>query len=224
MRKVALAALLAATITTPAFAQDTGFSGFRVEGLIGWDRLQSGEDDDDGADTSDDDGDESIEGAVFGVGAGYDWDLGGAVAGIEGEWSESSGEQESDETIDGINFTTGIETGRDLYVGGRIGFKVNPRTLIYAKGGYTNTSIESAVEDDSDRFEFDSNVDGFRLGAGAEMLFGRNMYGKVEYRYSNYDTIDFDDDFDFDDIDSEDSEFDIDLDRHQVVAGVGLRF
>ena len=224
MRKVALAALLAATITTPAFAQDTGFSGFRVEGLLGWDRLQSGEAEDDGADTSDDDGDESIEGAVFGVGAGYDWDLGGAVAGIEGEWSESTGEQESDETIDGINFTTGIETGRDLYVGGRIGFKVNPRTLIYAKGGYTNTSIESAVEDASDRFEFDSNVDGFRLGAGAEMLFGPNMYGKVEYRYSNYDTIDFDDDFDFDDIESEDSEFDIDLDRHQIVAGVGWRF
>ena len=129
MRKVALAALLAATITTPAFAQDTGFSGFRVEGLIGWDRLQSGEDDDDGADTSDDDGDESIEGAVFGVGAGYDWDLGGVVAGIEGEWSESSGEQESDETIDGFNFSTRVETGRDLYIGGRVGFKRRARTL-----------------------------------------------------------------------------------------------
>ena len=222
MRKYIVAALAASVIATPAFAQD--FSGFRLEGIAGWDKLQSGNDDGDGTDTSDDEGDESIEGVAFGVAGGYDWDLGNIVAGVEGEFTESTGEQEADETIDGFNFSTRVETGRDLYIGGRIGFKASPRTLIYAKAGYTNTSIESAIEDDSDRFEFDTNVDGLRLGAGAEMLFGRNMYGKIEYRYSNYDTIDFDDDFDFDDIDSEDSEFDIDLDRHQVVAGVGIRF
>jgi outer membrane immunogenic protein len=96
--------------------------------------------------------------------------------------------------------------------------------LVYAKAGYTNTSIETAIEDATESFEFDTNVDGFRLGAGVEMLFGPNAYGKLEYRYSNYGNIDFDDDFDFDDIDSEDSSFDIDLDRHQLVAGVGFRF
>lgn len=222
MRKYLLAALAASVFAAPAAAQD--FSGFRVEGLVGYDKLQSGNDDGDGTDTSEDEGDESIEGVVFGVGAGYDFDLGGFVAGIEGEFSESTGEQESDETIDGFNFNTSVETGRDLYVGGRVGFKASPRTLIYAKAGYTNTSIEAAVEDDTDRFEFDTNVDGLRLGVGAEILFGTNAYGKIEYRYSNYDDIDFDDDFDFDDIESEDSEFDIDLDRHQLVAGVGFRF
>jgi len=215
MRKFALAALLAGTVAAPALAQDASpFTGPRIEGLIGYDSLRSGEDED-GVDTGDNEGDETIDGAAFGVGVGYDFDLGGVVAGIEGEFMESTGEQDSDESIDG--FTSSIETGRDLYVGARLGAQVAPSTLVYAKGGYTNTSIEAAFEDDSDRFEFDTNVDGWRLGAGVEQLFGPNMYGKIEYRYSNYNNVDFQGD-------EGDLEADIDLDRHQVVAGVGWRF
>lgn len=227
MRKVLLAALLAGA-ATPAFAQPAGeaspFTGLRVEGLVGYDALKSGDNDEDGVSTDDDEGDESLEGAGFGVGAGYDFDLGGIVAGVEGEFSESTAEQESDETIDGVNFTSGVEVGRDLYVGGRLGVRAGPRTLAYLKGGYTNTSVEANIEGDGDRFEFDSNVDGYRLGVGLEHLFGPSMYGKVEYRYSNYNNLDFSDDFDLDDFESEDFDTDIDLDRHQVMAGIGWRF
>jgi outer membrane immunogenic protein len=224
MRKFVLAALLAGTIATPAFAQEpTGsFTGFRVEGLVGYDTLRSGESDD-GVDTGDNEGDESIDGVAYGVGAGFDFDLGGIVAGIEAEYSDSSGKQEADETIDGINFSSRIATGRDIYVGGRIGFRAGPSTLVYGKAGYTNTSIEAGFETGGDSFEFDSNVDGWRLGAGIEQLFGPNMYGKIEYRYSNYNNLDFSDDFDLDDFDAEDFDTDIDLDRHQVLAGIGFR-
>jgi outer membrane immunogenic protein len=220
MRKIILAALLAGTAGSPALAQPAGdaspFTGLRVEGLVGYDSLRSGDNDDDGVDTNDDEGDESIDGVAFGIGAGYDFDLGGIVAGVEGEFTESTGEQDANETIDGINFTAGVETGRDLYVGGRVGFRAGPSTLVYGKAGYTNTSVEADFEGGGDRFEFDTNVDGYRLGAGIEQLFGPNAYGKVEYRYSNYNSLDFSDDEDF--------ETDIDLDRHQVVAGVGFRF
>ena len=216
MRKYVLAALVAGTVASPALAQEASpFTGFRVEGLVGYDTLKSGEDEDDGVDTGDNDGDETIDGAVFGVGAGYDFDLGGVVAGVEGEFSESTGEASNDESIDG--FSAQVETGRDLYVGARLGFRASPRTLVYAKGGYTNTSIEADFDDGTDRFEFDTNVDGWRLGAGVEQLFGPNMYGKIEYRYSNYNNLDLaGDDGDF--------ETDIDLDRHQVIAGLGWRF
>lgn len=227
MKKYIFAALLAGSVAAPAFAQPAGeaspFTGFRLEGLVGYDTLRSGEEDD-GVDTGDNDGDESLDGAVFGVGAGYDFDLGGLVAGVEGEFTESSGEQEADETLDGINFSSRIETGRDLYVGGRVGFVATPTTLVYAKAGYTNTSIEGDFGSNSDRFEFDSNVDGYRLGAGIEQLFGPNAYGKLEYRYSNYSNLDFSDDFDLDDFEAEDFDTDIDLDRHQIVAGFGFRF
>jgi outer membrane immunogenic protein len=228
MRNIMLAALLAGTVATPAFAQPAGeaspFTGLRVEGIAGYDSLRSGERDDDGVDSNENNGDESVDGVAFGVGVGYDFDLGGVVAGVEGEFTESTGEQDSDETVDGVNFTSGFETGRDLYVGGRIGFRAAPSTLVYAKAGYTNTSIEGNIEGGGDRFEFDSNVDGYRLGAGIEQLFGPNAYGKIEYRYSKYSNLDFSDNFDIDDFDAEDFSTDIDLDRHQVVAGIGFRF
>ena len=225
MRKIIVAALLASSIATPALAQDRAspFTGFRIEGLAGYDVLKSGERDD-GVDTDENNGDESIEGVSYGVGAGFDFDLGGIVAGIEAEYSESTGKQEADETLDGIPFTSSIATGRDIYVGGRLGFRAAPSTLIYGKAGYTNTSIEFAAESADDRFELDSNVDGLRLGAGVEQLFGPNMYGKLEYRYSNYKNLDFSDDFDFEDLEGEDFGTDIDLDRHQVMVGLGFRF
>jgi outer membrane immunogenic protein len=223
MRNLVLAALLASTLAAPAFAQDGSFSGLRVEAIAGYDTLRSGERDDDGVDTSNDEGDESIDGVAFGIGAGFDFDLGGLVAGVEAEFSESTGKQEIDETVD-IPFSTRIETGRDIYVGGRLGFKAAPSTLVYAKAGYTNTAIEGAFAGGNERFEFDSNADGWRLGGGIEQLFGPNAYGKVEYRYSKYNNLDFSDDFDFDDLEAEDFDTDIDLDRHQVVAGIGFRF
>jgi outer membrane immunogenic protein len=228
MRKVFLAALIAGTAATPALAQPAGeaspFTGLRVEGLVGYDSLRSGDKSNDGVDTNDDEGDESIDGVAFGAGVGYDFDLGGVVAGVEAEYTESTGEQDSDETIDGVAFNSGIETGRDLYVGGRIGFRVRPTTLVYGKAGYTNTSVEANIEGGGDRFEFDTNVDGYRLGAGVEQLIGPRSFAKLEYRYSKYNNLDFSDDFDLDDFDSEDFDTDIDLDRHQVMVGFGLRF
>lgn len=205
MRTLFTAALFAAsTLATPAFAQDAGtFTGFRVEGIVGYDRFNIG-----GEDDTDDGIDQSIDGVAYGVAAGYDFDLGSVVAGVEGEFSDSSGEVDDDEDI------FSVRAGRDLYVGGRLGFKASPRTLIYAKGGYTNTSIEADEEDGTGQtFELDSEIDGYRLGAGVEHKFGEKLYGKVEYRYSNYSSLDLGG-----------TEVDIDLDRHQVVAGVGVRF
>jgi hypothetical protein len=51
------------------------FTGLRVEGIVGGDRVQA-------------DGHE--DGVVYGVGVGYDMQMGGAVVGIEAEASDSS--------------------------------------------------------------------------------------------------------------------------------------
>ena len=218
MRKFILASLLAGTLAAPAFAQEASpFTGLRVEGIGGYDILKSGNQDDDGTDTSDDEGDESIEGALYGVGVGFDFDLGGVVAGVEGEFSESTGKQEFDETLD-APFSGRIKTGRDLYVGGRIGVRAAPSTLVYAKAGYTNTKIDARFEDSetpANVLDFDDKVDGWRLGGGVEQLFGPNAYGKLEYRYSKYGDLEYN---------GSDMEADIDLDRHQVVAAIGFRF
>jgi outer membrane immunogenic protein len=220
MFKFVAGALLAGTafVSTAAVAQDRApFTGPRVEGIVGYDMLRSGEKED-GTNTSENEGDESIDGAAYGVGVGYDFQLGGVVLGVEGEYTDSSGEQEFGESIDGTEFLGRIETGRDIYVGGRIGFAVAPRTLVYGKAGYTNTTIESAFTGGGDSVDFDTSVDGYRLGAGVEQMIGNNVYAKGEYRYSNYNGLNLNDDL------FGDEDFDVDLDRHQVMFGLGLRF
>ena len=205
MRKLLLATLLAG-VATPAFAQEASpFTGFRLEAIGGYDKLKSGDRDDDGVDTGEDEGDESLEGAVFGVGAGYDFDLGGVVAGVEAEFTESTGEQEADETLDGIDFTSRVETGRDIYVGGRVGAVLGSSTLLYAKAGYVNgrANLQYDAPGTVDDFDDGANLDGVRLGGGAEFALGRNLFAKAEYRYSNYEQG---------------------VEKHQVVAGVGFRF
>jgi outer membrane immunogenic protein len=131
------------------------------------------------------------------------------VIGAEVELSDAS----SDFDFDDGDIQASLDAGRDIYVGGRVGFAAGSRALVYGKAGYTNLKLDASLSDGFDEFVGSDELDGFRLGGGAEFLFGTNTYGKVEYRYSKYDGYEDDDAFG-----------EIDLDRHQIVAGVGFRF
>lgn len=210
------AAVLAATLSGVAHAQDAAaaggvFTGLRVEGRLGYDRVDLGLDGNDVGAPDDFDFDDQKDGLLYGAGVGYDFDFGGAVVGVEA----------------GIEFTTAkfnlgdlggtpsglrVETERDIEVGGRVGYKVGPNMLLYGKGGYTNLkfgldfddSIPDDVQEDiEEQVGLGRSLDGYRLGAGVEYLFGTNTYGKVEYRYSNYEAG---------------------ISRNQVVGAVGIRF
>jgi outer membrane immunogenic protein len=176
MRKYLLAALCAGTLATPAFAQDQGnLSGFRVEGLVGYDRPSIQ--------------DESADGVAYGVGVGYDFQSGNAVFGLEAEASDTSAnERVAGVVIPGDELR--VRAGRDLYVGGRVGAVVGGRTLLYAKAGYTNARVRVDYEDGTagtiNDFTDRTNLDGVRAGAGAQFSIGSNAFLKTEYRYSNY--------------------------------------
>jgi len=197
------AALAASTaLAVPAFAQDTdadsSFTGPRAEVIAGWDRV------DDGSTPNS----EATDGVVYGGAVGYDFQLGHAVIGFEGEATGATTKQRATGVIvPGDNFR--VSAGRDLYVGGRIGFTVGQRALIYAKGGYTNAQVDTRYINGATTVEDSETLDGWRAGAGVELGLGRNLYVKGEYRYSNY---------------TQANNSSIDLDRHQVVAGVGVRF
>jgi outer membrane immunogenic protein len=192
MKKIIIAALAASALAAPALAQDAApFTGFRLEGLVGYDNLKGN-----GG---------GRDGVAYGVGAGYDFQLGGAVLGIEGEAMDSS--------------TKGCETAfltttdricanakRDLYAGARVGVAVAPSTLLYAKAGYTNARVRVNYTDPTtpaNSFSAADNLDGVRVGAGVEQKLGTNLYAKAEYRYSNYEAG---------------------IERHQVLGGIGFRF
>ncbi|MAE90093.1 MAG: autotransporter outer membrane beta-barrel domain-containing protein, partial [Pelagibaca sp.] len=111
-----------AAFSAPAMAQDnsSNFDGFRVQGVLGYDALKAGSSVDDDAN---EDNDQSIDGAVYGIQAGYDFDLGGAVVGLEAELTDSSAETEfTNGDFEGFGFGQ-VDAGRDLFLGARVGAK-----------------------------------------------------------------------------------------------------
>ena len=92
--------------------------------------------------------------------------------------------------------------------------------MVYAKGGYTNAKFDVRNGDGSVETNTDIDADGWRIGAGVEQAVSNNVFAKLEYRYSNYEKGELDYRGDIPD----GQRFDLDLDRHQIVAGVGVRF
>lgn len=189
MRNWIFAALLAGGVSSPVLAQEAGpKTGFRVEAVAGYDRPRAG-----GG---------SVDGAVYGGGAGYDYQAGNVISGVEVEFTEST----VDETIndfpeDGDSVTATF--GRDLYAGFRIGGVIGGTALIYAKAGYTNLRIGAEVDTADVSARGKESLNGIRAGAGVEIGIGTNLFVKGEYRYSNYEQG---------------------FTRHQAVGGVGFRF
>ena len=212
-----IAAGSSVALAAPAAAQDQStFSGFRIEALGGYDTSRAGSDVDNDADEDFSDG---IDGINYGVGAGFDFDAGGVVLGVEGEWMESTASTEFDtDNATGLDFAN-VETGRDLYAGVRVGARVGENALIYAKGGYTNASYNVLANDGTTDTETNVNLDGWRAGGGVEVAIAENFYIKGEYRYSNYQEGEIEHPSGL-----ESDRFDVDVDRHQGVIGVGMRF
>ena len=217
MRKFVVATLLAGTaVATPALAQDVGptFTGPRVEAILGYDHVGAGSD----VDNNNGRDDQSIDGLLYGVGAGYDINLGSAVVGVEGEYTDSTAKSDRYDLTDQFGFGR-VSQGRDLYIGARAGILASPNTLVYVKGGYTNTKLNVLAGDTDETTDTAFKLDGWRIGGGVERAINQNTFAKLEYRYSKYDSahIDYMNG-------ATSSEFDIDTDRHQVVASVGYRF
>lgn len=162
MKKIALALAALTAAATPAFAQDEAapFTGGHISAIVGYDILD--------LNTS---GVDNPNGLAYGAAAGYDFQSGNVLFGIEGEITGSTAKIEAGNT-------TVAKAGRDLYAGGRLGY-VFGNTALYGKVGYTNARVETNVGDE--------NGDGIRLGAGVEHKFNDKLFLKGEYRYSNYE-------------------------------------
>lgn len=181
MRILAITALALATVATPAFAQDsekTGFGGASVGAVVGIDHVKDSTD--------------GSTGVLGGVTLGYDFDAGGVVIGADAEADLAS-------TKDCVGASC-VKAGRDLYVGGRIGAPLSENLLFYGKVGYTNARVKGTVSGTTVTAQ---NLDGIRAGVGLEVKTHSNLFGRIEYRYSNYEQ---------------------DVVRHQGVAVIGVRF
>ena len=224
----ALAAASAIAVAAPAFAQDAmsdettsparNFSGLSINTVIGWDHLRSGSSND--IDTNRDIK-QSLNGIVFGGGVGFDVPLGDRLTlGAEAEGTTSSARWDNNNGVANTFNLGRVKAERDFYAGGRLGFAMSPKTLIYVKGGYTNARFALAGNGGGFSSERRLDTDGWRAGAGIEQKLGNHGFGRLEYRYSNYQKGEFD----FNDDVPDSGRFNLDTDRHQVVAAVGVRF
>ena len=212
-RALIIAGISSVALATPAMAQDSStFTGPRIEGIVGYDNTRSGSE-------PDADFDRSIDGLAYGVGIGYDLALGGVVLGVEAEWLETDAKTSYDISGATTFDVAKADMGREIYVGLRAGVPVTPSTLLYAKVGYANARANVLVSDNTTDVDLKTHLDGWRVGAGVERAFGPNFYGKLEYRYANYD----EGKFEFAN-GATTERFDTDFDRHQVLVGVGYRF
>lgn len=202
MKKAIILALSACVISVPAYAQENASKGgAKIGVLAGYDSVRLSLDGESG----------SKGGFVYGVTAGYDFELGTAIVGIEAELADASTKESVTDILEAGDEAS-ISASRDLYVGARFGYSAASNILLYVKGGYTNVRAKARYAGTAGSFSESDTLDGFRLGAGAELV-GESNFARIEYRYSDYGKYSY-------------QGFNTGLSaaRHQIVATGGFRF
>jgi outer membrane immunogenic protein len=135
-------------------------------------------------------------GYLFGAQAGYNWQAGAWVLGVEADIQGTTA-REHDTCIVACSDAAGT-TAYDQklsYFGtvrGRVGYSIGA-TLFYATAGYaygeTKTTLAAAVNSPLVQFPFNHSKGGYAVGGGIESplqifgLFGPNWTTKTEYLY-----------------------------------------
>ena len=114
----------------------------------------------------------SLDGAQIGGTAGYNYQMGQIVLGMEGDmdWSNAK-------STNGANVSKQTSIGT---VRGRLGYSVD-RVLLFTTGGYAGGSVERSVGANSAK----DWHNGYALGAGMEYAITNNVSAKAEYLYTD---------------------------------------
>lgn len=191
--------LIALFAGAPAFAQD--FNGPYVGVQGGWEQTDVRNPETDLGTLPIDSHNESFTGGVF---AGYDQQVAPrVVVGVEGGMDFSADDEV--ETTTGLGLVS-VDPKWSLDLTARAGYLVNPTTLAYVRGGYTNARVDTTLTNASMELSEEENRDGWLVGAGVERKLVQNISARLEYRYSDL------------------SEGEGNYDRHRVLAGLAYRF
>jgi outer membrane immunogenic protein len=165
-------------------------------------------------------------GGFLGVHAGYLFALdNGIVFGLEGDWQwmEAEGELALDGPGPvGVSFT-GTSTLNSMgSIRGRLGYAAD-RTLFYVTGGFAVADYDysygpNIVGVSNTAGNFDAK--GYTAGVGVAQAFTDTIIGHVEYRYSDFGTLDIDGD----PMNPADPAGTLDLKTHDIRAGISLKF
>lgn len=149
--------------------------------------------------------DSDLDGGLFGAFVGYNYQLDnniviGVEADIEYNWNE-------EEIIAGAEAKTEWQGSARA----RLGYAFD-QALIYATAGWAGTRGVAEVPGFGEREE---TFSGYTVGAGVDYAFTNNIFGRVEYRYTDFGSKTFD--FGAGTIDT-------DFDQHAIKVGLGVKF
>ena len=143
------------------------------------------------------------DGFLLGGFAGYNYQVGNMVAGAEADigysWEEGSNA--------GLTSESGVEGS----LRARLGYVVSPNVLLYATAGGAAKDLEVSGGGVSDS----NTMLGWTAGAGADIMVTEQVFGRVEYRYT---------DFGSDTFDVGSGGADVSDKNHRVTFGLGMKF
>src|SRR3984957_11140879 len=139
---------------------------------------------------------ETFNGFIGGMQAGYNWQIGVFVLGIEGDL-DAAGLQGTAPCVVVLNCTMKHNWFADIT--GRVGVVAVDRALIYLKGGVawegSNFSVGNSITAGGMSLAANASGSGTQtgglLGMGVEYAFLPNWSAKIEYNYIDYGTRSF---------------------------------
>ncbi|MDX0617462.1 outer membrane beta-barrel protein [Sinorhizobium medicae] len=149
-------------------------------------------------------GSKRFSGGLLGAFAGYNYQHGDWVVGVEGDVSYNW----NDETVTVFGTNTDVGTDVSGSVRARLGYTVNDRTLLYAAGGW---AVTRGFVDVAGAPKEKETFNGWTIGGGVDYGFTDSVFGRAEYRYNDFSDKDV-------------GGVDVDLDQHQFTIGVGVKF
>lgn len=121
---------------------------------------------------------------AFGGGhAGFNYQMGGVVLGLEGD-IDALGNRSR---VDGVGFSGRVGQDWQASARGRLGYAFD-RLMIFATGGASFTEYERRLFDASGNFgeRLTSSRTGWNLGAGVNFAFTDHLILGAEYRYTDF--------------------------------------
>ena len=120
------------------------------------------------------------KGFVGGVFGGYQWQQENFVYGAEADLGYNGVKGDSA----GVNSKGGFEGS----LRARLGYAVTPEILLYGTGGGALKNQKISVPGDSDS----NTMLGWTAGVGTDIKITDNVFGRVEYRYTDFGSKSFD--------------------------------
>ena len=127
-------------------------------------------------------------GLTYGVLAGYNYQVGQLVLGVEGDFQGWTVGQIRYTAITGDFLTAHSKWGGSIR--GRLGYAAD-HALLYVTGGAAFVSNETSIPSTGITIGGDGTRVGWTVGAGLDYAFTNNWFTGLEYRYSQYEAKTF---------------------------------